>query len=157
MGELKVNIGFDVDGVCVDIDLGIIRLIDYAREEDREDLKKFYYVQRKNLLNPLDFLIDGKDGLFFITGREKSLYDVTLKWIKKYYPRGIPVFVDTGHLEVGQSLDEWDEMQAKRKAIAIKKFKIDVFFDDNQDLVLKLRELCPDCKCICYGGRPTIE
>lgn len=145
------------DGVCVEIDLGIIRLIDHMNKEDRDDLKKFYYIKRANLLNPLDFLIDDKDTLFFITGRELAFKDVTLAWASKYYPDSHLIFVETGHLEIGQSFEEWNEIQAQRKAKAINENNIEVYFDDNVALILRLRELCPNCKCILYGGRPSFE
>jgi len=151
----KMRVGFDIDGVILDIDLAVIRLIDFLPDKKlRKEASKFYYALRRPLLNPLDFLHED-DELFIITGRPIEYKEITEKWAKKYFPKaeliilGSEKFGDTD-VEVP---DIWYVKHAKRKAKAINDNKIEVYFEDTAPIVKELRKLCPNTKIIQYGGR----
>lgn len=149
-----MRIGFDLDGVVLDIDLGIIRLIDFSKAEDKRVLERFYYASRKIQLNPIDFL-HGDDELYFVTGRHEGVMDITESWAKRFFPQATLISVNHGHV-VGKApgdVDRWLYEQAALKAEVIKQCNINVYFEDTPETVKYLRELCPHCTIIQYGGR----
>lgn len=148
-----MKVGFDIDGVILDIDLGLIRMIDHMdSEEARKEVSKFYYALRRRQLNPIDFLHDD-DELYFITSRSEEYQEVTERWAKKYFPQAKLIVL--GHAEPTKEskLDSWFVRAAKKKAKAINENKIDVYFEDTGPVVKILRELCTNTKIIQYGGR----
>lgn len=151
-----MRIGFDLDGVVQEIDLGLIRVMDHNKsEEERRDICNFYYISRRQQLNPLDFCHEN-DELFFITGRPKDQLELTTRWKNKYYPMAKLVLLNKDNKDaycIGLSIEEWLKKQAMIKARAIIENKIDVYFEDTPGIVLELRKICPHTKIIQYGGR----
>lgn len=150
-----MRIAFDIDGVIVDIDLGLIRAIDFFPEgsEARKQASRFYYLMRRRQLNPIDYLSED-DELFFITGRNEAYRDLTEKWASKYFPQATLVILGHEEPKAGEPvLKKWYVRQAERKAKALKKYKIDVYFEDTPPVVRELRKMCPETKIIQYGGR----
>ena len=151
-----MKVGFDIDGVILKIDLGLIRAIDMIDDVDkRNEVSKYYYGQRERQLNPLDYMYED-DELFIITGRAPCYKEETKKWVKKYFPMAKLIILGEEEDFANCVLDNWFEKQSIMKAGAIKKYYIEVYFEDTPDIVRRLRELCPKCKIIQYGGRFSI-
>jgi len=109
------------------------------------------------LLNPVDFLVFPDDEYYLITSRSKELTSITKKWVKKYCPH-VKKLIVLGQRLLGNTsnkkeIEEWLDTTARDKAEVINKYKIEVYFDDSTYVVKRLRELCPNCKIINYGGR----
>jgi hypothetical protein len=148
-----MNLGFDIDGVILAIDLFALRFIDNMKDNAlRSELSRFYYYERPFQLNPLDFISDD-DKLFLITGRNKLYQDITERWAKKYYPSATLVVLDHEEPKAETIIEDWFVKQARVKSKALKKYKIDVYFEDTPQVVRELRKLCPETKIIQYGGR----
>jgi len=49
-------VGFDLDGVLCNIDVALLRIIDNLPDESRVDIERWYYRDRKPLLNANLFL-----------------------------------------------------------------------------------------------------
>lgn len=159
-----MKIAFDLDGVVLDQDMGFCRMVDLGHQEDQQELMKYYCNHRPLQLNPIDFLADD-DELFFITGRSILVEELTLKWAKKYFPMAKVIITRLQHPsrdtilmtsnygKVGEG-KSWNKLQAERKAKAIIDNEIDVYFDDNPEVVKHLREMCDSrVKIVQYGGR----
>ena len=99
-------------------------------------------------LNPLDF-VDETDELYFITGRNDCLTEITQKWVKKYFPMAKLFILDIGAKEI----HNFSELQANLKQKIINENQIDVYFEDNPTVFSLLRKLCPNTKIIHYGSR----
>jgi hypothetical protein len=154
-----MKVGFDIDGVCVEQDIAVLRIIDLMdKKEDREEVMKFYCNKRTQLLNPLDFIAD-TDELFLITGRSKENEALTAQWAKKYYPQATLIVTKNIMPDKNLSLsdkndtDGWYTMQSKLKAQYINELGIEVYFEDAPEVVQCLRKMCPQTKIIQYGGR----
>ena len=148
-----MNIAFDIDGVILEIDLFALRFIDSLSDSKlRSELSKYYYKSRRFLLNPIDF-INKDDILFIVTGRNNLYKNITEAWHKKYLPEAILVCLDHEEPKVETILEDWFIKQAIVKSKALKKYKIDVYFEDTPEVVRELRKLCPDTKIVQYGGR----
>jgi len=148
-------IGFDLDGVIASIDIPLFRLADKMGEST--EIYRWNFRTAKRILNPIDFLVFSDDEYYIITSRLKEGEDITRLWVKKYCPHckeliilddGVPS-KDANEKEVY----EWLDRMAISKAEVIKKYKIEVYIEDSSYIVKRLRELCPDCKIINYGGR----
>jgi len=147
-----MNIAFDIDGVVLDIDLGLIRSIDHEhRPEIKDELWHFYYAKRDLQLNPNDFMHDG-DKLFLITGRNIEFTKETVGWKERYFPTATLVMLDQNIPEAEEGVEEWFINQARMKAKALKKYDIDIYFEDTPAVVKELRKLV-DIPIIQYGGR----
>jgi len=156
-----MRLGYDLDGVVLKQDLAVLRMIDAAGDEDKElqsEYMTFYCKHRELLLNPLDFMADG-DELFFVTGRSLLMEEATKKWQRKYFPNATLIVTrllmptrDNSNYGNG-ALSDWNYEQAKRKAKAIIDNSIDVYFEDNPEVVMHLRVMCPNTKTVQYGGR----
>jgi len=148
-----LRVAFDIDGVILDIDLGLIRAIDFIHnKEEEQEATRFYYVCRRPLLNPLDFLHED-DELYIITGRDEKFREITEKWAKRYFPSAKLIVL--GHEEpTGDTIfEEWYVKQARRKAKALIENQIDIYFEDTAPVVRELRMMCPKTKIVQYGGR----
>ena len=147
-----MRIAFDLDGVVLNLDLAILRWLNYIKDEHiRDDIMKYYCYHKTIQLNPLDYIAEG-DELYFITGRDPILSDITQKWTRKYFPMANLIMVQVEQPTIEVSID-WLDQQAKGKAVVINEKQIDVYFDDNPSVVAKLRQMCPNTKIIKYGGR----
>lgn len=158
-----MKIAFDLDGVVLHQEMYSLKAIDSCRnEEERSELMRYYYARRSIQLNPIDFLADD-DELFFITGRSILVEDLTNKWAKKYFPMAKVIATRTMIPSSDNELmtknyvndrnKEWSLIQAERKAKALNDHKIDVFFEDDPNVVKHLRRLCASTKIVQYGGR----
>lgn len=140
----------------MDIDLGIIRMLDFIKNKtEQDDARCFYYYSRRFQFNPLDMCHED-DYLIFITGRPESQHDLTVRWRDKYFPNAGLVFVNHGSKDSyaqGIPIVDWIKQQALIKADAINKANLDVYFEDTPTIVKELRKLCPNTKIIQYGGR----
>lgn len=145
-----MRIGFDLDGVLCDTDINHVRLCvgipPYDTDlEKRKEMEIVYFSSRKPLLDPEDFVCDG-DEYFVITGRgEEIMGEVTRRWCGKYVPNAKEVYLVGGGY--------WKPVtDAKVKQIV--ELDIDVYFDDDPEIVKELRKALPDkIKVIQYGGR----
>lgn len=127
--------------------------LDYIQPgEDKTRTSLFYYLIRNRQLNPVDFLHDD-DELFIITGRDEKYADITKHWAEKYFPMAKLIILGQDEPELDTDINDWLTKQAKIKSRALKKYKIDVYFEDTPEIVKRLRELCSDIAIIQYGGR----
>jgi len=156
---LKYRIAFDIDGVLVDLDLNILGMIpeisNISLEKRLNLFNRFYYSNRPLNLNPLLFL-HKDDELYFITGRNKAYQKITKEWKNKYYPQAKLIILDHEEYSNDKSYARWLKKQAKLKAKALKKYKIDVYFEDSPIVVQELRRLCPKVKILQYGERLNV-
>ena len=148
-----MNVAFYIDGVILQIDLFALRFIDSMSDKKlRTELSRYYYISRPFQLNPIDF-VGTEDKLFIITGRNDLYKDITEAWHKKYFPGAILVCLDHEEPKEETDLEEWFVKQARLKAKALEKYKIDVYFEDTPEVVKELRKLCPQVKIVQYGSR----
>ena len=147
-----MNIGFDLDGVVVEQQLGILRIIDILGQEHKDELMQYYCSSLKTQLNPLDYIADN-DKLFFITGRSKAIEDITKYWATKYFPTATVYVTCNPTPNKEDEVINWSLLVAKNKSKYIIENNIEVFFEDNPTAVKYLRELCPNCKVIQYSSR----
>lgn len=146
-----MKIGFDLDATIADLDITLLRLIgrvDFPSEEIRNRFRQSYFggLQLRTNWNPEELLAKG-DEYHIITARcSFTDNDVTVEWCNKYCPNATSVNI------VGQLGNNWDK-SSEAKAAKIKELGIEVFFEDNSQLVNRLRDLCPETKIIQVGGR----
>lgn len=148
-----MKIGFDIDGVILEMDVAMLRAADLNEDKRiKDELNKYYYLTRKIQLNPIDFLAEG-DELYLITGRDRRYLDLTMKWKNKYFPNAKLILL--GHVEPGNEtiIEDWFIKQARLKASVLLQEEIDVYFEDTPEVVRELRKLCPEVVIIQYGGR----
>jgi len=144
-----MKIGFDLDGVLAS--QSIPELIFVAGNPFAEDQ---YYGTLVPQLNPAMFL--GKDDWgYIITARKERLSSLTKEWCRLHFPS-----YKLYHVKVPQwkstetkDIEKWQYEVAKRKAKLINELDLDVYFEDMPETVETLRQLCPKCKIIQYGGR----
>ena len=151
-----MKIGFDLDGVICDINLSLLAVIMRILPEGewKKQITNLYYSEGKVKIHPEMFL--GLDDEFYIiTSRTADLEPVTALWVRKFCPRTKLIMVDQEipHMHSKEELENYREMQAKKKAIEINKLGLDVYFEDSWTVVQRLRQLCPKTKIICFGGR----
>lgn len=145
-----MNIGFDLDGTVLEQSIGLLRVMNALPDAKQDELLKYYVSGLKMNLNPLDFLADG-DELFFITGRSNCVIETTTKWVKKYFPYA-KLFLTNVEVTEDKVINFY-QAQVKTKSEIINKEKIDVYFEDNPDVVKGLRQVCPNTRIIQYGSR----
>lgn len=147
-----MRIGFDLDGVVVSQDVGLLRVIDLLGEKHSDELMEFYIRGRGQNIDPLDYIADG-DELYFITGRSEKARIITERWQKKYYPSAKLVMTNNFIPGADCPVDKWYIRQATAKAKVINENKIDVYFEDIPEVVAELRKLCKNTKIVKYGSR----
>jgi len=152
-----IRLAFDIDGVVAEADIGLFRTADRFSKEIQQDIYSWTMREANLLLNPVDFLVFPDDEYYLITSRSKELTSITKKWVKKYCPH-VKKLIVLGQRLLGNTsnkkeIEEWLDTTARDKAEVINKYKIEVYFDDSTYVVKRLRELCPNCKIINYGGR----
>jgi hypothetical protein len=142
-------------------DMATLRMIDMVEDRaEQQELMRYYCNHLEMLFNPLDFIADG-DKLFFITGRSIWVEEMTKQWAKKYFPTATVIVTRVEHPTKDTVLmtsnygndGSWNMLQSERKAKAIMDNGIEVYFEDNPEIVKRLRVMCVDTKIIQYGGR----
>lgn len=150
-----MNIGFDMDGVLCKIDVALLRVLDNLPEDVRATAEEWYYRQREPLLDARLFLAP-QDQMFIITSRPERLLQVTKAWVRKFYPFATLEFAHHDTIEKGANsqsdVSKWLIAKQVSKAYFINYYKIDVYFDDDNEVDI-LRKHCPKCKIIKYGER----
>jgi len=149
-----MRVAFDIDGVILDIDLGLIRTIDFIEDKKkRAEASLFYYILRRPQINPYDYIHED-DELYIITGRDEKYRDITEKWAKKYFPNAKLIILGHEEPTPETKLEGWFIRQAKKKAIALIQNGIDIYFEDTPPVVREMRKMLPPTiKVIQYGGR----
>jgi len=135
-----MTIGFDLDGIICDINI-----FELVLSEKLSFVESYYYKERKPLLNPYMFLTND-DDFIIITAREKRLSSITKQWIDKFLPGAKWFIVDTGY-------NEDPRETAEKKLKILLREKVEVYFDDNPDIIKELRKKCNTIKFIQFGGR----
>jgi len=156
--NLNMRIGFDLDGVVASASIPIFRLADHTGNKNKaEDVYKWSFRTSNILLNPVDFVLFGKDEIYLITSRPLIAKKITEEWTEKYVPHYKKLLMlDLPLLQEGatkKEVEAWLTEMGERKAKAINEHKIDVYFEDSTFTVKVMRKLCPNCKVINYGGR----
>lgn len=120
--------------------------------KDRETIEWFWR-EREPLLDPRKFLAE-EDEFYIITARDPTYKDITEKWLKRWLGNLNYKFFNVGnwHWDTYGQMEILNGM-AEEKAKVINDERIEVYFDDSEYIVKKLRQLCPNCKVIHYGGR----
>jgi FMN phosphatase YigB (HAD superfamily) len=156
----KMIIGFDLDGVLCDVDTPLIRMMDNIKDDGaRESIAEWYYSDRKPILNPRLFLSEN-DKMIIITSRPKKYNDITRRWVKHYFPHSGLIMIDqdsTKKTNDKNDIDSYLKSKVERKAKVINELGIDIYFDDDVNVLEYFRELCEKCKIIKYGGRVEIN
>jgi len=152
-----MRIGFDIDGVVASTTIPIFRIADHLGKPMSEDVYLWSFRTAKLNLNPVEFMLFNEDELYLVTSRPILARKVTEEWINKYVPHYKELLMlDLPLLEKGadkKEVEEWLTEMGRRKANAINKHKIDIYFEDSTFTVKVMRKLCPNCKVINYGGR----
>jgi len=152
--ETDMKIGFDLDSVLCTGNVTLLRVMDMFTEEERENVEPFYYESQKPLLNP-ELFVGEDDEYIIITGRSLRFKEVTEKWIKKFCPNYKKLYMgnlDPAYGMTREGVNNWGCKQAKIKAKIINNEKLDIYIEDNGEVVKHLRKLCPNTKIIHYGG-----
>jgi hypothetical protein len=159
--QVKYKIGFDLDGVLATQSLALLGVL--SKVEGMEYGKEWYYREAELKMDPKKFL--GKnDEAVIVTARETipKIVKITREWVDRHVGKHIPIIWVNRNVpppiqlggKVGNkgALDVMDRM-AVAKAKVINREKIEVYFDDSEYLVKKLRKMCPKCKVIHFGAR----
>ena len=144
-----MRIGFDLDGVLADIDIGWLNRIRDLGTPEKEERQ--YYASRNKILDPYYLVAEG-DEIFIITGRNPRLRTVTELWLLKNGLGHVPL-VFTGDMPVPKETNEEFRKVARGKAAALRKYQIDVYFEDNEVVVRALRGAVPEVKIVQVGSR----
>lgn len=130
-----------MDGVLCDINM--VQLNQIAESND-EEVEKYYYQERKPLLNPYLFMT-AKDKFIVVTARKKHLEKITKDWLNKFLPGTKWFLVNLG--------DDLAKRIAEQKLEILKKENVEVYIDDSKEVIDQLRDLSKSIKFIQYGGR----
>jgi len=137
-----MRIGFDLDGVLCDIDQLHLHLI-----KGNVTLEKVYYYTRRQIVDPYLWLHSDDEGVI-ITSRPYGLKGITEDWMRSHGVRLLLL-----QEEPCPALPpDWEGI-AKWKANIINREKIDLYVDDNPELVARLRKLCKNAVILQYGAR----
>ncbi len=142
-----MKIGFDIDGVLANQDTAEIILI-----KENSTAEMYYYATREPMLRTSMFLAE-TDKCYIITCRKEEFKEITEKWCSKHYPGASLVYISVPQWKSTEEIQSWFKEVAVKKAETINELKLDVYFEDMVETVFWLRELCPNCKIIQYGGR----
>lgn len=142
-----MKFAFDLDGVLCDINV-----VELYLTENNNRMEEWYYRERKPLLNPKDFLTS-EDEYIIVTARKECLRNLTCKWLKKYLPDARWILIGIGYTNPREI--------ASKKMKILRKEKVDIYFDDNIDVIKALRTLNEvgkeigkkDIKFVHYSGR----
>jgi len=147
-----MRVGFDLDGVLAEVSTPLWLLTGLAEAEIREVIYDFLLTPKLKF-HPRQFLHE-EDEYVIITGRSSKYRSLTERWLKHHGIECSSLFMcDVGVSKDYPSLSAFFNASAMAKARYIKSECIDVFFDDNPDIVARLRKLCPKVRIIQIGGR----
>lgn len=144
-----MRIGFDLDGTIAGINVGWLNRIRDLGTPEKEERQ--YYASQNKILDPYHFAADG-DEIFIITGRNPRLRAVTELWLLKNGLGHVPL-IFTGEMLISKGTNEEFKKVARGKASALKKYKIEVYFEDNEIVVKALREAIPGVVIVQVGSR----
>jgi hypothetical protein len=142
-----MKIGFDIDGVIATQEPGIFIPI-----RDSPVAQEVYYSSRQPELLPSMFC-HKDDKAYIITARKKELKQITKDWCKLHFPGLTVIQLNTPEWNKTSEIKVWMKGIAEVKAEKINELQLDVYFEDMPETVIWLRNLCPNCKIIQYGGR----
>lgn len=142
-----MKIGFDLDGVLIEDSRSIM----WALISKQTHLKTLFIRNLKPSIHPSMFLHDN-DTACIITARQIDLRVETKKWCDKHFPGMEIIHAASPQWKKHSDWEKWCKQVAQCKADAINKFGVDVYFEDLPATVSHLRELCPNCTIIQYGG-----
>lgn len=143
-----MKVSFDLDGVVCSTDWGYL---DALRERGMpKDEEEKYYACLEKWIDPYRFLgVD--DEVVILTGRPYHLKEITEKWLKKNGMGDIPVIFTKTLTGVPKATKEEFKALGEAKAKFFIDEKIDVHFDDNEQVVKAMREAFPDMVVIHTG------
>lgn len=140
-----MKISFDLDGVVSDGDsnmLGVLHQQVISGVPNGEVRLKHYYLSRKVVMNPLDFMAEG-DEIHIITGRSKATHEWTKKWLLRWLTGATLHFScsdDTEYLFSQGEYDKASKIMGQNKLKVIKEIGADIHFDNNPLIINALRE-----------------
>lgn len=153
-GSETLRIGFDLDGVIAECNVPLWLIVGRINKE--EEIRKVideFMCFPKLRSHPREYLHED-DEYVIITGRSERFREITKKWLKSYGIQTSSLFMcSVGLLSDYGSIEKWNDALAKAKARYIKSECVDVFFEDNPKVVIRLRKLCPKVRIIQIGGR----
>lgn len=151
-----IKVGFDLDGVLLYNPARIFRPIIYFLKKYflKRDVEKFYYPKTK--LEQLIWLLLHKSSLFLQPGIKEIKDLIKQKKIKAYIVSARYEFlekdfwswvkkIDKEKLFSGYFFNKNNEQPHLYKARMIKKLGLDIFVEDNWDIVKKLKSKNPAC------------
>jgi hypothetical protein len=158
-----MRVGFDLDGVLSTQSLAVLAVLSHVK--GLGFAKEWYYRECELKMDAKQFLAK-EDTPVIVTARESipGIVRITEEWVERHIGAGIPIiWLSMGSklpppISLGgtvgskRALRVLDAMAAK-KAEVINREGIEVYFDDSEYLVKKLRKMCPNCKIIHYGAR----
>lgn len=158
-----MNIGFDLDGIFIDrppfVPRGIIEWL-YRGPQNHEPryrfpsttieqfIRKFSHhsIFRPKILQSIEFLKNfsgnKKNTIFLISSRYHFIENETLNILEKYH-------LDKYFTKI--YLNTKNEQPHLFKSSLIRKLKIDVFIDDDLELLTFLKKSCPKTKLFWYN------
>lgn len=136
-----MKIAFDCDGVLSDIDPSHLKLIHNMPESpEKVEAEIIYYRDRTPLINPRFYLADD-DEYYIITSRHEGLREITERYVNKWFPDCSGLYIVGGDpILFNSDYEAWKDMILEKKIELIEELGIDVFFDDNPELVVKYRK-----------------
>lgn len=139
-------IGFDLDGVIAQMDLALLKSIEYDPA-----LTEIYYRTRSILLNPYDFL--GPDDIgFILTHRRLQWKEVTERWLAA---KRIGLTTLFSRERMPNPDVPWSPVPAAyAKAEVLKALRADLYIDDDPEEAAALREL--GISVLIYGAVPPV-
>lgn len=142
-------VSFDLDGTICDSDWGwldTLRRLDWPYSEEEK-----YYASRNKILDPFRFMGPGDSGVI-LTGRPLHVREVTQLWVIKNGLGDLPLEFAMENHGKSKGTNEEFESQAVRKVKYLMALNIRVHFDDNTEVVKKMRELLPVGYVVIHTG-----
>lgn len=142
-----MRVGFDLDGVLAKIDLRY-----YKTLETQQQIEKYLQGQEA-YLNPKVFLSEEDAGVI-VTGRSPVFRTITSIWLRQHaieLPTYLVGTTISGYLD---TTAKWLSRNILAKSATLLKYGIDVYFEDDLEIVTALRKLNPATKIVSIlGGR----
>jgi len=153
MKEPGLRLGFDLDGVVASQDIALLQMIRALEDNDSRNVewvREWYYRTRRLLLEPSKIMASSDLG-FIITCRQEHLRTLTELWCRRFVPNLKLLFIPAKSRTCSSSFNEWCEEVSLAKAKAIRELRLDVYFEDVDLIVERLRKLVPECKVLKFG------
>ena len=158
--EVKMRISFDLDGVICNSEKWFYGILNSLRHiqpsQTLNEIEILYYSSRQVRYNPYQFMASQDVG-FIVTARRLLAFSITEDWLDSHNI-GLPVvFIDQ------DSPIDWTDYEAAsyeaaaRKAEVIRHKGINIHFDNNPYLVMKMRTLLPNVTVVQVGGEPCLS